>query len=370
MSNIDEVRSRCHNVLPGHGKPASIAATLREIADSLNGDEESDVYGAGSFLGKFEAGLAGDFGKESAVFMPSGTMAQQIVLRLWCEQSGRSGIAMHPTAHPETAEYLGYQLIHGLHRIQFGAPEMIHNRLLSLADLQSQPEKPGAILLEIPCRPLGGEIPDWQELTDISSWARDADIPIHLDGARIWQCQAAYGRSYAEIGALFDSIYVSFYKDLGGLAGCMLMGPEPFIARSRIWQRRYGGNLFSQAPYIAAAKQGLTNCLPQLPAWNLRACEIAAIINDVAGIKTRPAIPRVNFFQVFLDAEVDALEAAHKQLAIDTGTFVFSAFHTSSVPGVSMAELHCWENAMAFDSSELKLFLNKLIAAATAASSV
>jgi threonine aldolase len=361
MSDIDEVRSRCHNVLPGHDMPVSLAGTLRDIADSLDGSEQGDVYGSGSYLSEFEAGLATEFGKESAVFMPSGTMAQQIALRLWCEKSGRPGIAMHPTAHLETAEYLGYQQLHRLHRIEFGAPEVLHNRLLSLADLEALPEKPGAVLLEIPCRPLGGEMPDWEDLTAICDWARTMDIPIHLDGARIWQCRVAYGRSFAEIGALFDSIYVSFYKDLGGLAGCMLMGPNTFIAESRIWQRRHGGNLFSQAPYVAAAKQGLARRLPQLAAWNRKAVEIAAIVNSVAGMKTRPVIPRVNFFQVFLEAEAAALEMAHTQLASDTGTFVFSAFRATAVPGLSVAELHCWGNAMAFDCGELEQFLGSLI---------
>jgi threonine aldolase len=364
MSDIEDLRSRCHNVLPGHGKPVAIAASLRAIADSLDGDETGDVYGSGRYLNEFEAGLASEFGKESAVFMPSGTMAQQIALRLWSEHSGRTGIAMHPTAHLETAEYLGYQILHGLHRVQFGAPEMLHSRLLSRADLEALPEKPGALLLEVPCRPLGGEMPDWEELCVISDWARAMQIPIHLDGARIWQCRAAYDRSYAEIGALFDSIYVSFYKDLGGLAGCMLMGPDTFIAESRIWQRRHGGNLFSQAPYVAAAKQGLAVCLPQLPLWNQKAREIADIINRVDGMKTRPARPRVNFFQVFLEGEVAALEAAHARLAGDTGTFVFSGFRASAMPGVAMAEVHCWGNSLGFDSTQLRTFLEKMLAAA------
>lgn len=80
-------------------------------------------------------------------------------------------------------------------------------------------------------------------------------------------------------------------------------------------------------------------------------------------MRTRPAQPQLNFFQVFLEGEVDALEAAHTELAVDTGTFVFPAFRASSVPGVSMAELHCWENAMAFDCTELGQFLEKLVAA-------
>jgi len=360
MNDNDRLRARCHNILPGHGKPATIAGQLRDRADSLTGEELGDAHGAGPYLENFEAEIASEFGKPAAVFMPSGSMAQQIALRLWCQQTGSNGIAMHPTAHLETAEHLGYQHLHGLHRLQFGAPESNHSSLLCLAELQALVERPGAILLEIPCRPLGGELPDWSELEAISAWARQSGIPIHLDGARIWSCRDAYQRSFAEIGSLFDSIYVSFYKDLGGLAGCMLLGPEDFVAQSRIWQRRHGGNLFSQAPYVAAARQGIANCLPQLPAWNQRAREIAAIINAVDGLKTRPAVPRVNFFQVYLEGEVTALQEAHGQVASDTGSFVFGGFRTTALPGVSMAEVHCWENAMAFDLNGLLPFLETM----------
>ena len=144
----------------------------------------------------------------------------------------------------------------------------------------------------------------------------------------------------------------------------MLIGPEDFVTESRIWQRRHGGNLFSQAPYVAAAKQGITNCLPQLPAWNQRAREVAVVINAVAGLNTRPTVPRVNFFHVYLEGEVAALREAHKKVASDTGCFVFSGFRATALPGVSVAEVHCWENAMDFDLDELPAFLETLVARA------
>jgi threonine aldolase len=69
--------------------------------------------------------------------MPSGTMAQQIALRIWCEKRKNFTVAMHPTAHPETAEYQGYQYLHQIKRLQFGAPEFLTNRILQVDDLES-----------------------------------------------------------------------------------------------------------------------------------------------------------------------------------------------------------------------------------------
>ena len=135
--------------------------------------------------------------------MPSGTMAQQIALRIWCANSNNFTVAMHPTAHPETAEHLGYQFLHGIKRIQFGGPEFVRNRMLTVNDFKALGSLPGAILLELPYSPLGGMLPEWDDLLVISQWAREKKIPTHLDGARIWQCRPFYGKEYREIAELF-----------------------------------------------------------------------------------------------------------------------------------------------------------------------
>src|SRR5262245_46126467 len=109
MNNILEILAQCHNILPGHGSRSSMKEIFLALADSLEGDEYSDDYGSGPYLADFEAEIAELFGKEAAVFMPSGTMAQQIALRIWCEKRHNFTVAMHPTAHLEYAEHLGYQ---------------------------------------------------------------------------------------------------------------------------------------------------------------------------------------------------------------------------------------------------------------------
>lgn len=362
MAEPAEILDRCTNVLPGHGKRKSTAAQLREIADRLSGDEMSDVYGSGTYLENFEHEVAAMFGKEAAVFMPSGTMAQQIALRLWCERSNSFTVAMHPTAHLEFAEQLGYQFLHNIHRLQFGVPELMRDRLLAPADLEELGERPGALLLELPCRPLGGELHAWKDLEAMRDWASDRNVPMHLDGARIWQCRSFYGKSYAEIAELFDSLYVSFYKDLGGMCGCMLIGPNEFIKASRVWQRRSGGNLFTQAPFVASAKLAMDAVLPQIDGWCERAREVASIMTGFPQVRVNPDPPHVNFFKVFLEGDAEALMARHLDLAEQTGTWLFGGLARSGVPGIATTEIHIWQNGAAFDVAALAPFFEQLLA--------
>lgn len=357
----EEVLAQCTNVLPGHGPRRPMKEIFQSLADGLGGDEYPERYGEGEYLAAFEAEIAGLFGKEAAVFMPSGTMAQQIALRIWCERSGNFTAAMHPTAHLEQAEHLGYQFLHPLRRIQFTAPEMLGNRILKVQDLDRLGGEPGAFLLELPYRPLGGELPPWDELVAMADWAKARDIPFHMDGARVWSCRPFFQREYRQIAGLFDSVYVSFYKDLGGLAGSMLLGPAGFIREARVWQRRYGGNLFTMAPYQVAARLGLQHVLPHIDDWVRRAQEVAAVFSRFERITVRPNPPHVNFFQVYLRGEAEALAQKHLELAQETGTFLFAGLSATMVPGIAMTEIHCWENAMKFDLEKLPGFLEKLL---------
>jgi len=362
MNMMKEVLSQCDNILPGHGAPQSMQLLFQELADGLTGDEMADSYGQGDYLAEFEAEIAEMFGKESAVFLPSGTMAQQIACRIWCERSHNFTIAMHPTAHLETAEHAGHQFLQGIQRLQFGAPEAVQHRLLQRADFEQLGVKPGVILLELPHRPLGGQLPTWEELLAICDWAKEQNIRLHLDGARIWSCLSFYQKSFAEIAALFDSVYVSFYKDLGGLCGAMLIGSTPFIQEAKVWQRRYGGNLKTMAPFIVSARSGLATALPQIEQWVDRTRQIADILSQFEQIRVNPNPPHVNFFQLYIQGDAQELTDKHLALARETGTFLFYNLHSLQVPGVAMTEIHCWQNALSFDTSQLPAFLTRLLA--------
>ena len=88
MATMQEILAHCTNVLPGHGRSDSAKEAFQRLADALHGDETLDQYGSGEYIAAFEAEVAGMLGKEAGLFFPSGTMAQQIALRIWCDRRG------------------------------------------------------------------------------------------------------------------------------------------------------------------------------------------------------------------------------------------------------------------------------------------
>ena len=360
MADLKKALDASDNILPSHGRTMNLKGALLEICDELDGTEELDGYGHSEALSAFETEIAEMFGKEAAVFMPSGTMAQNTALRMWCEKRSNFTVAMHPTAHPEFAEHAGYLFLHNIRRLQFGVPESVGDRLLNIKDFEGLGQEPGVVLLELPNRPLGCQLRPWDDLIAIREWTQQRGIPLHLDGARIWQCRPFYQKSYAEIAALFDSVYVSFYKDIGTLCGSMLLGSAPFIQEARIWQRRQGGNLFTQGPFWASAMIGVKRVLPQIDGWVEIAQEAASILSEFDPISIVPNTPHVNMFRMYVRGNREALVDRHNELATKMGTFVFKGLRPTVVPDTHVAEMHIWRNATDFDMSRLRPFLEEL----------
>ena len=301
----------CTHFLGGH-YPRSVAKRVQEIADSPHAEHRSDMYGEGGFVTILENELAELFGKESAVFMPSGTMAQPIALRVWADQTKNSSVAFHPKCHLQCHEHMAYQELHKLKAILLGEED----RLFTLNDLKSIDEQIATLLIELPQRDLGGAIPPWNDLQEIIQHAKSKGMKLHLDGARIWECQPYYNRTYKEIVADFDSVYASFYKILGGLPGAVLAGPKDFIAEARIWMRRHGGNLPYMFPNAIAAKIGMDRHLPRIPEYVAKAREIADILSDIEGVQVLPNPTQTNMMHLLFDAKKDALLDASGQIAL------------------------------------------------------
>jgi threonine aldolase len=99
---------------------------------------------------------------------------------------------------------------------------------------------------------------------------------------------------------LFDSVYLSYYKDMGGIAGSTLSGSASVIELARQWIRRAGGNLYSQFPYVLAARAGMEANLGTMPAAVDSAAWLAQYLNLLPGLNTLPALPPTNLFHLRL----------------------------------------------------------------------
>jgi threonine aldolase len=344
----------------GYGYPQTPKQQLSELASYTDANEDFDRYGEGELITSFEADVAKLLGKEAAVFMPSGTMCQQIALRIWTDRRELPRVAFHPTCHLEIHEQQAYRRLHHLESILVGPA----SRMLTLDDLKAIAEPIGALLLELPQREIGGQLPSWEELNAIITWAREKHIATHLDGARLWECQPFYEREYAEIAGLFDSVYVSFYKALGGIAGSILAGPADFIAEARIWQRRQGGNLVHLYPFVLAARKGLTERLGKMRAYHEKAKEIANALSSSARIEILPNPPQTNMMHVFVQGDSEQLLDASFQIARETKTLLFTRLNPTIVPHWSRFELTVGDASLDMDKQEIEDLFTRLFALA------
>ncbi|MFF2155077.1 threonine aldolase family protein [Paenibacillus chitinolyticus] len=267
---------------------------LKQVFDEIEGTQESDIYGAGTLIEAFQSKIAAYLGKESAVFFPSGTMAQQIALRIWCDEKGSKRVAYHPLCHLEIHEEDGLKELHHIEPVLLADKD----RLITLEDVKTLDGEISCLLLELPQREIGGQLPAFEELEAISDYCRKRGIKLHLDGARLFEITPYYQKSAAEICALFDSVYVSFYKGIGGIAGAILAGGSDFTERSKVWKRRHGGDLISLYPYIMTSDYYFDRRIGKMAQYYGEAKELAAFFNECEGVYTNPEVPVSNMFHL------------------------------------------------------------------------
>lgn len=318
------------------GMPRSPREELASLAREIDAFDEPDVwdrYGQGGPVTALEQDVARLLGKPAAAMFPSGTMGQQSVLRVWSDRAGSRRIAIPGQSHLLHHELDGPQLLH-----DFRYERLSDER--SLPTVQGLADTPGplaAVLLELPLRDAGYLLPSWDELCAFAATCRDRDIPLHLDGARIWESQAHLGHDVAEIAALADSVYVSFYKGLRGLSGAAVAGPEDIVAEARQWRQRYGGTLFTMMPYAVSALRGLREELPGMAARHEHALALAAAL-VVRGIEVFPNPPHTNAFRILVP--VDCTIVMDRVLAFmeSERTALTPPWGDSEVPGWSWTE--------------------------------
>ncbi len=226
--------------------PAMLAAMLAaEVGD--------DVFGEDPTVRALEEKAATMFGKEAAVFCPSGTMTNQIAVKVHtrpldeiiCEEG--SHVYQYETGGYAFHSGVGIQLIHGQHgKI---TAEQVQAAIKPLYDWLPQSR---LVVLENTCNRGGGSYYTCEEVRPIHRLCQERGLALHLDGARIFNALVETGESPLEVGQLFDSISVCLSKGLGAPVGSLLLGSAEFIRQARRVRKVMGGGM-RQAGYLAAA---------------------------------------------------------------------------------------------------------------------
>ncbi|MGW5000399.1 threonine aldolase family protein [Streptomyces hydrogenans] len=349
----------------------TVGGRLRALADWAEGaglaDAALDVYGDG-LVEVLEERIAAELGMPAAVFLPTGTMAQQVALRCWAARTGNPVVALHPLAHPEVHEDGALVALSGLRTVHpTRAP-----RLPSAEEVRDHPEPFGTLMLELPLRDAGFVLPTWEELTATVDAAREREAVVHFDGARLWECPTHFGRSLAEIAGLADSVYVSFYKSLDGMSGAALAGPEELVAEARVWLHRYGGQVFQQYPAALAALRGLDTELSRLPSYVAHARVVAEALREALAEKdgpgwsrVRPEVPHTHQFQVWLPYEPDVLTAAALAQTERTGTCLFRRWFApgpGGPPGVAVTEVTVASSGLEWTAEDVRTAVRDFLA--------
>jgi hypothetical protein len=259
-----------------------------------------DRYGEGGPVTALENQVAVLLGKPAAVMFPSGIMAQQSALRVWSDRQGSRRIAIPQVSHLLHHEQDGPRLLNDLEWALLTTGSVVP----TVPHLAAIPGGLGAALLELPLRTAVTCFPPGRS-------SRRSPSPAVIVVCRCtWTARGSgsqprtWGIPPAQIAALADTVYVSFYKALRGLAGAAVAGPEDVIAEVRLWRSRHGGTLWTMLPYAVSALRGIREELPRMAEYHQRALEMAELL-AAKGVRTFPRQPHCNAFRLFVEAPAD-----------------------------------------------------------------
>jgi len=234
--------------------PAQYAKLLARLADES--PISPDSYSLGGVVERLEAECARALGKEQAVFMPTGTLANHLAIRALAGGPGR--VIVQEDSHLYKDEGDCAQTLSGLTlmplapgRATFTAADV--QQVLDDTKSARVVKRVSVISIETPVRRKQGERFDAAELQKVVALARREGIKLHLDGARLF-LQAGYtGEHVAETARPFDTVYVSLYKYFNAASGAILAGPRELLADLYHVRRMFGGGLSGVWPFAAVA---------------------------------------------------------------------------------------------------------------------
>ncbi|MFW6447979.1 MAG: threonine aldolase family protein [Halobacteriota archaeon] len=280
-------------------------ATMREaIADADVGD---DVYGEDPTVNELEARVAEVLGTEAALLCPSGTMANQVAIDVHTEPGQE--LVLERASHIYRYELGGAARHAGLQtRPLDGRPrgvlepdqvaDAMRTEALHVAGT-------GLLALENTHNNYGGRALEPDVVEVAAEAARDHDVPVHLDGARLWNAAVAHDVSPATFVEGVDTVMVSLSKGLGAPVGSMLAGPTSFVERARRSRKAFGGGM-RQAGVLAAAGLVALGRRDELSRDHELAATLARGLADLEGLDV--VEPESNILVIHLDPDVGEAE--------------------------------------------------------------
>ncbi len=293
----------------------------RAMAQAPVGD---DVIGDDPTVCELERRAAALLGKEAALFVPSGTMGNQLAIFTHTVR-GNEVICGKP-CHIQEHEVGAAAILSGVTLVPIPAPTGRLDPDQVAAEIRSpdihHPET-GLICLE--CAHSSGAVQTIEELQAVAQVAREAHIPVHMDGARIFNAALALGQDVARIAAVADSVMFCLSKGLGAPVGSLLCGTEEFVAKARKGRKIFGGGMRQVGILAAAGLYALDHNVERLAEDHERARRLAEKLSDLPGLHVFEDRLDINMVWFTLDSSMRDEEIV-TELA-QRGLFVYPPMH-------------------------------------------
>lgn len=282
-----------------------------------------DVFGEDPTVNALEARMAAMFGKEAALFCPSGTMTNQIAIRVHTQPLDEvicdeySHIYQYETGGYASNAGVGINLIRGTNGKV--TAEQVAAAIKPVFDWLPISK---LVVLENTCNKGGGSFYTLDEIRPIHQLCRERGLGLHLDGARLFNALVETGESTLEVGALFDSISICLSKGLGAPVGSVLIGKADFIRKARRVRKVMGGGM-RQAGYLAAAcLYALDHHVERLKLDNDRAKQLGAVLRELDFVElVRPVQSNIVIFDLKKPFTADTFVATLKEKGVLAVTF-------------------------------------------------
>lgn len=319
------------------------AAMREDMAAAAVGD---DQFGEDPTVNTLQERVAELFGKEAALWVPTGTMANQVCLRTLTVPG--DDVIVAAGAHSVWSETGAGGANAGVQFTELGGPRGFYD-----ADELAEAIKPRSHVILPPTTLIsventhnraGGVVVDPAITTAACETARAAGVASYLDGARIWNASEATGVSVAELAAPFDVAWAAFSKALGAPGGSILVGPSDVIAKAHRHRRMLGGAMRQVGIFAAAALHAVDHHRDDLATDHANARAVADTLAASDAIDLDPASVQSNIV-VFGLAEGDAADVASRAGEAGVGVFALDRRHLRAVTHRDVAREACQEAA-------------------------
>lgn len=319
----------------------TVTLPSREMKNAMiTAELGDDVIDVDPTLKRLEQKVAEVLGMESAIFMPSGTMTNQIAIRLHCRQGDE--LICEEGCHIYNYEQAGFAQLTGV----VARPVSAKDFKLTLADVQDKIRpinehmaRTRLICIENTHNRGGGSILPMTNVKEITNWAKEAGLASHLDGARLFNATVATGTAAADWASQFDTVSVCFSKGLGAPIGSALAGSQSDIEQARRHRKLFGGGMRQVGVIAAAALYALENNVERLAEDHARAKLIAEAIDSSEKLSLEPAQVDTNIVIFRVDESgMDAAAFVEKLEAKGVRTLAFSNQHVRVVTHMHISE--------------------------------